>query len=73
MELEEFKVGDKVKHKSSNDFTMVIVEFAVHWYNNPSKVLEGVPNPEYPICTYYNKHTLQWERKMFHYSELELV
>lgn len=70
--MNEFKVGDKVRHKVAPQFDMVVVDFAKHWENDPYKGLTE-KNPEYPICKYYNNNTNQWEQKRFHLSELDTI
>jgi hypothetical protein len=76
MDTHSFKIGDKVKHKTTNDFVMVIVDFAVYWHGDPEKypkTLDGTKNYDYPICKYYNIHTKEWEQIRFHYSDLVLL
>lgn len=69
--MEQFSIGDKVLHKSTLDFKMVVKGFGVVWPNDQRKTIDGIPNPEYPICSYYNIHTNKWEEKRFHASELD--
>lgn len=66
----EFKIGDHVMHRSTQDFEMIIIDFAKKWENNMTKNLT-VPNPKYPICRYYNRDTKKWEIQEFHDFELE--
>lgn len=68
-----FNVSDKVRHIANPEFAMVIKGFAVKWTNNLYNEANGIPNPEYPICTFYNIYTQKWEEEMFLYTELELV
>jgi Hemimethylated DNA-binding protein YccV like. len=72
MDTQKFNIGDKVKHKTTDEFEMVIVDFDVYWNNDRYKQVNNVKNPEYPICKYYNKHTNLWEQNRFHSCELVL-
>ena len=67
----ELKIGDTVKHKTTDDFEMVVIDFDTYWNNDMHKTVKGIPNPEFPICKYYNIHTNNWEQKKFNISELE--
>ena len=67
-----FNVSDKVRHIANPEFRMVIKNFAVKWIDNQYNLINQIPNPEYPICTYYNIHTNKWEEREFYYTELEL-
>lgn len=67
-----FKIGDKVKHKSTEDFSMVIIKNSIVTYEERTKELKhGSKSPDKFICKYYNKYTKEWEENEFHYTELE--
>lgn len=66
----EFKIGDHVLHRTTQDFEMIIIDFEKRWENNMAKNLT-VPNPKYPICRYYNRDTKKWETQTFNDFELE--
>lgn len=66
--MDEFKIGDVVKHKTTNDFTMVIMKNCNH---EEGHLITKV-NPNRFFCKYYNKFTNQWEQKCFYNYELEL-
>lgn len=69
--MNKFELGQKVRHVAAPEFDMVVKGFAVNWENDGAKIANQIPNPEYPICSYYNRHTNQWEEQMFHVSELQ--
>ncbi|MDO3425889.1 hypothetical protein QWT87_13395 [Chryseobacterium sp. APV1] len=69
---ENLNVGDLVCHKTTEAFEMIIVAFDKTWENDMSKNLK-VPNPKYPICRYYSKHTGDFITKTFNDFELELL
>ncbi|WP_291072633.1 MULTISPECIES: hypothetical protein [unclassified Empedobacter] len=69
---QEFKIGDKVIHKTTEAFEMIIIDFEKRWENNIAKQT-FTPNPKYPICRYYNSRTNKWEKETFNDFELELL
>ena len=66
----EFKIGQKVRHIANPEFNMVVKDFAVRWENDTQKIIAQEKNPEYPVCSYYNVYTHNWEEKVFMTSEL---
>lgn len=67
-----FKIGDKVKHKTTDEFSMVIIRNSIVTYDERTKNLKaGSKNPDKFICKYYNNNTNEWEEKGFYYTELE--
>ena len=72
MSENNFKIGDKVVHKTTNKFDMVIIGNGKVLLSEKSKSLElGNTHPDVFICKYYNPDTAQWEEKRFHFTELE--
>lgn len=70
----QFKIGDKVVHKTTDKFDMVIVSNDKVAYEERSAELKvGDTNPNVFICKYYNPDSMQWEQKRFHFAELEKV
>ncbi|AZA78138.1 hypothetical protein EG347_11740 [Chryseobacterium sp. G0186] len=61
----ELKIGDKVKHKTTDDFTMVIMDNCLFATGRISQ-----KDPERFLCKYYNKFTNQWEQNCFYLHEL---
>ncbi|MDR6804616.1 hypothetical protein J2Y45_003076 [Dyadobacter sp. BE34] len=70
---QKFKLSDKVRHLTTPEIEMVVVGFDVEWPNDLKKTVDRVPNYEFPICTYFNKVSGNWERKVFSIYELELI
>lgn len=68
----ELKLQDKVYHKTTDAFEMIVIDFERRWDNDMSKNLT-VPNPKYPVCRYYNTNTNKWEEQSFNDFELELI
>ena len=67
-----FKIGDKVVHKTTDKFNMVIISNGTVSYSERSKELKiGNINPDVFICKYYNPDTTKWEEKRFHFTELK--
>lgn len=65
--MQEFKTGDTVKHKTTNDFKMVIMKNC----NYIEGHLVTKINPKRFLCKYYNNYTNAWEEKCFYDHELE--
>ncbi|HFK5583434.1 hypothetical protein [Elizabethkingia meningoseptica] len=61
------KIGDKVKHKTIDDFVMVIMGNC-RFATGTGKISEK--DPERFHCKYYNKFTNDWEEKCFYLHEL---
>lgn len=72
LRMPDFKKGDKVHHKANPEFNMVIIGFDTIWLGDLAKSSRNEPNPDHPICEYYNVHTSKWETKQFLADALEL-
>jgi uncharacterized protein YodC (DUF2158 family) len=67
----EFKIGDVVEHKTTEEFEMVIIDNC--FFKNPTmeQTVQNSKDPNRFLCKYYNKNTNQWEEKCFENIELE--
>lgn len=74
MDENNFKIGDKVKHKAENKFDMIIIDNGRVKSHERSKTLKlNDKHPDVFICRYYNMDSTKWEERRFYYYELEKV
>lgn len=64
------KIGDKVRHKANESFDMVVTDFKIEWINNQYLIVNGIKNPDFPICRYYDTNKKEWVERFFKCSDL---
>lgn len=69
----KLKLGDKVKHKASSEFDMVVIDFEIYWRNDEARVMDGIKNPDRPICRYYDTYKKEWVSFPFLCHELVAI